>query len=65
MKEELKQIATQIKAARITAGLTQVACAERLGCKQQHIQQAETKGVISLYLLSKLARVLNCEFIIK
>lgn len=55
----------QIRAARINAGLTQKAVAERLGTSQQHIQQAETKAAISLYLLSKLAGILNSEFIIK
>lgn len=59
------KIEEQIKAARKGAGLTQVALAEQLDVSQQCIQQAETKGVISLHLLSKLAQALKVEFIIK
>ena len=59
------KIHEQIKEARKAAGMTQVALAERLGTSQQCVQQAETKGVISLHLLSKLAGILKVEFIIK
>lgn len=62
MEKKQATIAHQIKTARIAAGLTQVACAERLGTSQQHIQQAERKGAISLLMLSKLGEVLNTTF---
>ena len=59
------KIHEQIKQARKAAGLTQVTLAQRLDVTQQCIQQAETKGVISLYLLSKIAQELKVEFIVK
>ena len=59
------KIHEQIKQARKASNLTQVALAERLGVTQQCIQQAEAKGVISLYLLSKIAQELKVEFIVK
>lgn len=53
----------QIRAARINAGLTQKAVAERLGTSQQNIQQIEKeRRSVALNTLQKLANLYGCDF---
>lgn len=60
MKLDFKSIGKRIKAARIKAGLTQEAAAEKIGVTPQHISNIETgNSSVSLTALVAIANLLH------
>lgn len=57
----MENIGRNIKQRRIAVGIYQGELAEKVGCTQAHISRIEHGKELSITLLIKISKVLNCE----